>query len=147
MAIRGPEALNSLDEALRDIRREEDEIAKRLARSNERVAKFRETETDLVRQLAMLRLDPAVQAQLRGNGMDSWIGWPTSPKLEELRVEWFHAPDLAAEKAIGRKIQEQAFIDIPYLPMGQFSGATAYNKRLTDVLRGYALFWNVKKSA
>jgi len=64
MAIRGPEALNSLDEALRDIRREEDEIAKRLARSNERVTKFRETETDLVRQLAMLRLDPAVQEQL-----------------------------------------------------------------------------------
>ena len=92
-------------------------------------------------------LNPAVQAQLRGNGLDSWIGWPSSPKIEQLRVDWFHAPDLATEKSIGRKIQEQAFIDVPYLPMGQFSGATAYNKRLSNVLRGYALFWNVRKDA
>lgn len=54
----------SLDEAMRDIRREEDEIAKRLARSGERIAKIRETEADLVRQLAKFRLDPAVQAEL-----------------------------------------------------------------------------------
>lgn len=64
MAISGPQALNSLEEALRDIRREEDEISKRLARSGERITKFRETETDLLRQLAMVRLDPATQAQL-----------------------------------------------------------------------------------
>lgn len=54
----------SLDEAMRDIRREEDEIAKRLARSGERVAKIRETEAELVRQLAKFRLDPAVQVEL-----------------------------------------------------------------------------------
>ena len=67
MSISGPEALGSLDEALRDIRREEDEIAKRLARSNERIAKFRETEAELFRQLAMVRLDPITQAQLEGH--------------------------------------------------------------------------------
>jgi len=64
MSLSGPQALSSLDEALRDIRREEDEIAKRLARSNERVAKFRETEADLLRKLAMVRLDPSTQAEL-----------------------------------------------------------------------------------
>ena len=37
MTLSGPEALKSLDDALRDIRREEDEIAKRLARSAELV--------------------------------------------------------------------------------------------------------------
>ncbi|MEO5806257.1 hypothetical protein [Devosia sp.] len=64
MSLRGPEAMASLDEALRDIRREEDEIAKRLARSGERITKIHETEADLVRQLAKLRLDPAIQAEL-----------------------------------------------------------------------------------
>jgi len=64
MSISGPEALSSLEEALRDIRREEDEISKRLARSAERIAKFRENEGELLRQLAMVRLDPATQAQL-----------------------------------------------------------------------------------
>lgn len=66
MSIRGPEALASLDEAMRDIRREEDEIAKRLARSAERVTKIREGEAELFRQLAQLRLDPAVQGELDG---------------------------------------------------------------------------------
>jgi hypothetical protein len=66
MSLRGPEALASLDEAMRDIRREEDEISKRLARSGERVGKIRESEAELFRQLAQLRLDPAIQSELDG---------------------------------------------------------------------------------
>lgn len=66
MSLSGPEALRSLDEALRDIRREEDEIAKRLARSAELVTKFKETESELLRQLAEVRLEPDVQAVLTG---------------------------------------------------------------------------------
>ena len=66
MSLSGPEALRSLDEALRDVRREEDEIAKRLARSAELVTKMREQEGELLSQLAQVRLDPATQAELRG---------------------------------------------------------------------------------
>lgn len=66
MTLSGPEALRSLEEALRDIRREEDDIAKRLARSAERIAKIQETESRLFRQLAKVRLDPAVQSDLTG---------------------------------------------------------------------------------
>ncbi|HEY4201370.1 MAG TPA: hypothetical protein VGM83_12505 [Devosiaceae bacterium] len=91
MTLSGPQALNSLDEALRDIRREEDEIAKRLARSNERVAKFHETEADLFRQLAMVRLDPAVQAQLTA-GISAAEG-----KARDMIKR--HAGDLAATEA------------------------------------------------
>jgi hypothetical protein len=66
MSLSGPDALRSLEEALRDIRREEDEIAKRLARSAELVTKIRATEGELFRQLAKVRLDPAMQAELSG---------------------------------------------------------------------------------
>ena len=66
MSLSGPEALRSLDEALRDIRREEDEIAKRLARSAEMITKMREQEGELLSQLAQVRLDPATQAELAG---------------------------------------------------------------------------------
>lgn len=66
MSIRGPQALASLDEAMRDIRREEDEISKRLARSAERIAKIKEGEAELFRQLAHLRLEPNVQKELDG---------------------------------------------------------------------------------
>jgi hypothetical protein len=66
MTIRGPQALASLDDALRDIRREEDEISKRLARASDRLTKVRESEAELFRKLAELRLDPAVRAELDG---------------------------------------------------------------------------------
>ena len=66
MALTGPQALNSLDDAVRDIRREEDDIARRLSRSAERMAKLRETEAELFRELAATRLrDPkALTGQL-----------------------------------------------------------------------------------
>src|SRR5690606_387206 len=66
MSIRGPQALASLEEAMRDIRREEDEISKRLARTAERITKMKESEAELFRQLAQLRLDPSVQSSLDG---------------------------------------------------------------------------------
>src|SRR6478735_8744050 len=66
MSLSGPDALRSLDEALRDIRREEDEIAKRLAHSAELVTMMRKQEGELLRQLAQVRLDPATQAELAG---------------------------------------------------------------------------------
>lgn len=66
MSIGGPQALASLEEAMRDIRREEDEISKRLARTTEVIAKIKESEAELFRQLAQLRLDPSIQSELDG---------------------------------------------------------------------------------
>ncbi|MDO8360373.1 MAG: hypothetical protein Q7T08_10075, partial [Devosia sp.] len=59
MSLSGPDALRSLEEALRDIRREEDEIAKRLSRSTELIEKLREQEGELLLQLAAGRFNPA----------------------------------------------------------------------------------------
>jgi chromosome segregation ATPase len=108
MTLSGPEALRSLDEALRDIRREEDEVAKRLARSAELIAKIRETEGELLRQLAAVRLDPANQAELSGQ----------LSLAEERAREMFrqHAQDLRSteeqlkkeDKAISALVAERA---------------------------------------
>ena len=51
MSISGPDALRSIEEALRDIRREEDEALHRLARSIELMTKLRTQEAELFRQL------------------------------------------------------------------------------------------------
>jgi hypothetical protein len=90
MALSGPEALRSLDEALRDIRREEDEIAHRLARSAELVGKMREQEGELLRSLAQIRLDPATQAELDGE-----ISAAERKAREKLKS---HADDLSASE-------------------------------------------------
>jgi hypothetical protein len=59
MTLSGPDVLRSIEEALRDIRREEDESVRRLARSLELSAKLKAQEGDLYRQLAAMRRDTA----------------------------------------------------------------------------------------
>jgi peptide/nickel transport system substrate-binding protein len=90
---------------------------------------------------------PAGHLGLRGNGTNGWFGWPTEPKLEELRTAWFAAPDAAAQKKIGEQIQAEAFDSVPYLPLGEYFQPTAHSKAITGVLKGMPLFWNVTKSA
>ncbi len=89
---------------------------------------------------------PAGHLGLRGNGAAGWFGWATAPKLEQLRDEWLLAPDAAAQKAIGAKIQEQAFLDVPYLPLGEYLMVTAHSKALTGILKGFPILWNVSKT-
>lgn len=89
---------------------------------------------------------PAGHLGLRGNGDNAWFGWPTEPKLEELRNAWFAAPDLTAQKKIGEEIQAEAFENPPYLPVGEYFQPTAYSKAITGVLKGMPLFWNVTKA-
>jgi peptide/nickel transport system substrate-binding protein len=89
---------------------------------------------------------PASNLALRGNGAEGWFGWPTAPKLEALRNEWLAAPDLAAQKRIAAEIQAQAFIDVPFLPLGQFFQPTTRSKTLVDGLSGMPLFWNIRRA-
>jgi peptide/nickel transport system substrate-binding protein len=89
---------------------------------------------------------PASHLPLRGNGKDAWFGWPTMPKIEQLRTEWFGAPDLAAQKKIGQEIQAQAFEQVPYYPLGLAHLPTAFRKDITDVPEGFPIFWGVRRS-
>jgi len=92
------------------------------------------------------QLNPATHIALRGNGARSWFGWLDSPKLEELHGAWMKAPDLAAQKDIARQMQQQAFIDVPYLPVGEYSTPTAVRKELTGVQKGIPVYWGLKKA-
>ncbi len=90
---------------------------------------------------------PASNLALRGNGANSWFGWPTAPALETLRDQWLASTDAAERKRIAAKIQAQAFVDVPFLPLGQFFQPTTYSKTLDGVLKGMPLFWNVSRRA
>jgi peptide/nickel transport system substrate-binding protein len=85
---------------------------------------------------------PGGNSWLRGNG--DWIGWPKSARLEELCQAWLDAPDLAAEKKVCRALQLQFWQDVPYIPMGQYSESACYNRRLTDIPKGFPLFYGVR---
>ena len=93
------------------------------------------------------QLTPAGHLGLRGNGTNGWFGWCESPKLEALRDAWFAAPDLAAQKAVAAEIQQQAFIDVPYVPLGEYSIPTAIRREITGLQKGIPLYWGLTKNA
>lgn len=90
-------------------------------------------------------LTPGVNQALRGTGERAWFGWPTMPRMEELRTKWFDAPDLAAQQAVAREIQGEAMRQAPYLPLGQYFQATAYRRGISGMLKGLPLFWNINR--
>lgn len=92
------------------------------------------------------QVNPAGNNLIRGHGQRAIFGWPTSAELEALRDSWFEAPDDAARAEIGRKMQLAAFRDVPYVPLGQFFSPTALRAELDGMLKGVALFYNIRRA-
>jgi len=88
--------------------------------------------------------NPAVHTFLRAQGEAGTMGWPSSPKIEAMRTEWIETTDAARRKQLAADLQAQAFEDVPYLPLGQAFGPTAYRSTITGVLEGFPMFWNVR---
>ena len=72
-------------------------------------------------------------------------GWPNSEKIKALRDQWLETADVTAQRQIAAEIQAQAFIDVPYYPLGTCYFSTAFRSDLTGVLDGQAIFWNVRR--
>jgi peptide/nickel transport system substrate-binding protein len=88
---------------------------------------------------------PAIPIQSSGtNG--SWFGWPTDPKMEELRAAWFDAPDVAAQKKICEEMQVEFWKSPPYAPLGMFDSPTGFHNYLQDIRDGWPQFYGVKKN-
>lgn len=90
-------------------------------------------------------LDPAVHFQLRSDGEKAWFGWPSDPKIVQLRDEWVFSEDDAARKLIAAEIQEEAFQSVPFVPLGQFAIPTAYRNISGVVASPVLVMWNVEK--
>jgi peptide/nickel transport system substrate-binding protein len=91
-------------------------------------------------------VDPAAHFPLRGNGVNAWPGWPSIPRLEELRDAWFVAPELPAQQRIAREIQAVAMEELPYVPVGSYLSVTAQRRNLADRVPGLALFWGIRRT-
>lgn len=91
--------------------------------------------------------DPATNVGLRGNGEDAWYGWPTCPRLENLREAWFAASQPDEQKRIAADIQQAAFAEVPFIPLGQVFYPTAVRAGIVDILpAAFPIFWNVRKA-
>ena len=90
--------------------------------------------------------DPGGHYPIIGTGQSAWFGWPTSPRLEQLRNDWFNAPDAAAQKKATDAIQAAVWEEVPYIPLGQFFQPAVMKDQVTGVLDSpFPIFWGAKK--
>ena len=91
--------------------------------------------------------DPGGHYPILGNGQNAWFGWPTSPVIEQLRTDWFNAPDAAAQKKATDAIQQAVWQEVPYIPLGQFFQPAAMRDNISGVVASpFPIFWNARKS-
>ena len=92
-------------------------------------------------------IHPFGNPALRADGKAAYDGWPESWKIEELRRRWLDAGDPDTERRIAADLQKQAWIDVPFIPMGEYWQTTAYRKDITGPIPGcFTVFYNVKRA-
>ena len=69
---------------------------------------------------------------------------PKSPAVEARSAEWFQGVAGEAERALGRRMQEAAYRDVPFMPTGIFFQATAHRRTLVDLPKMFAQFYGVR---
>jgi peptide/nickel transport system substrate-binding protein len=90
---------------------------------------------------------PVTNDYIRGDGKNGPPGWPTSARFEELRQAWLDADNPDAQTRIAVEAQRQLWVDVPYIPMGQWLRITAHRADLVDLPTGFAAFYGVKRQA
>jgi len=89
---------------------------------------------------------PGSHQPIRGNGLEGWIGWATSPRLEALRDAWFDTADPETARRIAEDIQRVVWDEAPFVPLGLLRWPMAYRRSLSGVVKGGPpLFWNVRR--
>jgi len=91
-------------------------------------------------------LDPASNLGMRGTGKQGWFGWPTNPKLETLRMDWFFADTLQARQKICEAIQLEVLDHVPYIPLGANYNLSAIRKNWQQFQSQGPVFYTVRST-
>jgi peptide/nickel transport system substrate-binding protein len=94
-------------------------------------------------------MNPIVNLQVNGKGRKGgWFGWPDDAKIEALRDAYARSSSPDEQKKIAAAIQQEAYDQVIYIPVGQYRSVAAWRKSLSGVLEGPAtpVFWNIDKS-
>jgi peptide/nickel transport system substrate-binding protein len=94
-------------------------------------------------------INPIVNFAIGGKGKNGgWFGWADDPKIEQLKDAFARAATPEEQKKIAADIQKEAYDQVIYIPLGEYTQPSAWRKSLTGVLDGPAtpVFWNIDKS-
>ena len=91
---------------------------------------------------------PTVNQTLIATGTEgSWFGWPTDPKLEQLRADFSVATTPEKRTELSTAVQQRAMDEVIVIPLGQFQNVTTWREELSDVVIGpVAAFWGMRKA-
>ncbi len=90
-------------------------------------------------------INPATSGIIRGQGAAGWFGWWENANAEQLVQDWLDAPDPVRQKQLAQELAKLAMDELPFIPVGQWFGKTAYRKSITGVMQGAAPYpWNVR---
>jgi peptide/nickel transport system substrate-binding protein len=92
-------------------------------------------------------VSPASLTVIRSNPATAWFGWPNDPKMEALRLAWYDAPDLAAQKKLCAEMQAELFENPSYAPLGLFYQPTTFRSDVKDIPEGFPQFYRARRSA
>ena len=90
-------------------------------------------------------VSPASLTVIRSDPATAWFGWPNDPKMEALRLAWYDAPDLAAQKKLCTEMQQELFANPSYCPLGLFYQPTTFKSDLKDIPEGIPQFYRVRR--
>jgi len=94
-------------------------------------------------------MNPVVNLSIGGRGKNGgWFGWAEDAKIEQLKDKFARSSSPEEQKKIAAELQQEAYDQVIYIPLGQFLAPSAWRKSLSGVLDGPAtpIFWNVDKS-
>jgi len=94
-------------------------------------------------------MNPIANFPIGGRGKNGgWFGWAEDAKIEALKDKFSRAVSVEEQKQIAAEIQQEAYDQVIYIPLGQFLAPSAWRRSLTGVLDGPAtpIFWNVDKT-
>lgn len=90
---------------------------------------------------------PALHLPLRSHGAAAWAGWPTDPRIEELRTQFIAATNPAEGQRIATQLQTRAFESVPFVPLGQIIQPTAFRRNVQGIVNApVPFFWGVSKT-
>jgi peptide/nickel transport system substrate-binding protein len=94
-------------------------------------------------------MNPLVNFSIGGRGKNGgWFGWAEDAKIEQLKDQFARSSSPEEQKKLAGEIQKEAYDQVIYVPLGQFTIPSAWRKSLTGVLDGPAtpIFWNIDKT-
>jgi peptide/nickel transport system substrate-binding protein len=90
-------------------------------------------------------LDPVMTGFFNASCEKAMRGWPCDAEIERLRDQFARSTDPATQKSIAEAAQVRLMQYPTHIPLGQWYGAVAIGKNVTNLLRApVPVFWNVE---